>query len=56
MIRIRNKCTNCKHSWRDYPGAYSKTNAQCPACGSIYYRWVDYAKAYKNLKLNRLVD
>ena len=44
---VRNKCTQCKHLWRDQPGAFAtvKTNykACCPECGSSYFKWQSFA-------------
>ena len=47
IVQIRNKCTECKHKWRDQPGAFSTTKHQCPKCGSQYFKWSDYKLAKK---------
>lgn len=56
MMLVRNKCTNCKHKWRDQPGAFAvkkvligyhedgspKYSLQCPQCGSLYFKWSSF--------------
>lgn len=44
---VRNKCTSCKHKWRDQPGAfavakYNNNSGCCPECGSRYFKWSSY--------------
>ena len=47
VVVIRNKCTECKHKWRDQPGAFSIAQQRCPQCGSRYFKWSDYSLAKK---------
>jgi len=53
---VRNKCTQCKHLWRDQPGAFAtvKTNnkACCPECGSAYFKWQSFKHDKKKEKID----
>jgi len=51
-INIRNKCSKCKHKWKDNPGADSRTGGKCPKCGSLYFKWSDYEFTRKKFDLN----
>jgi hypothetical protein len=53
---VRNKCTRCKHKWKDQPGAFAtstndKGGACCPKCGSIYFKWSSYSIDIKKNKI-----
>lgn len=37
-----NQCCRCGEQWRDGPGGFASIKA-CPACGSLYWRWLNYA-------------
>ena len=39
---VRNKCTKCKHKWRDQPGAFSVTRGRCPKCETRYFKWSSF--------------
>lgn len=41
-MRVRNKCTKCKHKWKDEPGAQLSTHKVCPSCGSAYWKWSSF--------------
>lgn len=54
---VRNKCTKCKHKWRDQAGAFSvhKYNNRvgcCPKCGSRYFKWSSYEFDKKKYRLD----
>ena len=40
------KCLKCGHDWKDMTGP-----TQCPVCGHLYVKWVNYeqlAKGWRN--------
>lgn len=47
---VRNKCCNCKHNWKDQPGAFSLAKQKCPMCDSAYFQWRSYSKDIKKNK------
>lgn len=52
VMVVRNKCTACKHKWRDQPGTYSVTTGKCPKCRSLYFKWSSYEFDIKKNKLD----
>jgi len=46
---VRNRCTKCRYSWKDQPGAFSLSHGKCPKCGSRYFRWTTYNKDKEKL-------
>ena len=43
-IYAANRCCDCSHEWQDLPFGHARFHA-CPRCGSVYWRWLDYADA-----------
>jgi hypothetical protein len=41
-MKSRNKCTQCKHKWKDNPGAQLADNKVCPKCSSAYWKWSSF--------------
>ena len=37
-----NRCCGCAHEWQDKPMGYAH-HLVCPACGSEYWQWLNYA-------------
>lgn len=64
VVVAKNRCCNCKHKWKDQPGAFAtvlfKTGtredgsdiveALCPNCKSKYWKWTNYKECYKKFK------
>ena len=36
-------CCDCRTRWSDHPGGFAR-HSSCPACGSKYFRWENYAE------------
>jgi len=53
---VRNRCTKCRYSWKDQPGAFSLSHGKCPKCGSRYFRWTTYNKDKENKKYKEAVS
>lgn len=44
----RFRCCSCSHEFRLRPGGHDESH--CPACGSIYYAWLDFERFMNTTK------
>ena len=40
-LLAHNRCLGCEHEWHDRPGSFAG-HAHCPACGGLYWKWLNY--------------
>ena len=41
-VITENRCVECGHEWRDRPVGFAGHH-ECPKCGSLYWKWQNYA-------------
>jgi hypothetical protein len=47
MPQAEYKCLKCNHQWLDEPGP-----TQCPICGHLYVKWLNYEDHWKDIDIN----
>jgi hypothetical protein len=40
-ILAHNRCQRCAHEWHDKPGQLADHYGGCPACGNLYWTWLN---------------
>ena len=45
------KCLKCNYRWKSEPGP-----TQCPICGHLYIKWLNFESMMKQWELERMYD